>query len=197
MRLFKQICKKKNTKIHITEEWSYARPNEALAATIAKHLKIKNNIIHRAINETSLPCRFEIMQKNPLVILDGAHNPMKIKNVVHNLKGLTYATLYTMFGCSSAKDAQQMVRQLAKVTNEFIFTKPRGAGHTFYDPHALSRMTKLPKRVQPNPRSALPQALKKLKPQDALLITGSFYLAGELRKHWINERTVLTKRNHV
>ncbi|MBI2050521.1 MAG: hypothetical protein HYT31_01815 [Parcubacteria group bacterium] len=228
LKLFKKICRERNTKLHIIKPGPQVLPihpgnaqpsygsagagcsaesgapaalasatNISLAAAIARHLKIRNDIINQAISNTSLPCRFEIVQTKPLVILDGAHNPMKIKNVVHNIKHLTYATLYTMFGCSSAKDAQRMVRQLAKVANEFIFTKPHGSGHTFYEPKKLAAMAKLPKRVQKNPKRALSSILIKLKPQDALLVTGSFYLAGAIRTHWISERTVLTKRNHA
>ncbi|MEK7188926.1 MAG: cyanophycin synthetase, partial [Patescibacteria group bacterium] len=171
--------------------------NASLAAAIAKHLKIRDGIIYGAIAQTSLPCRFEIIQQNPLVVLDGAHNPMKIANVVHNAKQLTYATLYTMFGCATTKDAAAMVRQLERVTDSFIFTTPRGTAHTFYEPKKLAAMTALPKRVAPNPRTALKAALQKIKPDDCLLITGSFYLAGDLRKHWIPEKTILTKRNHA
>lgn len=241
LRLFKQICKEKNTKIHIIKEGSHAPPirpgnaqlklgsagagcsaeleghatptqrgvppnrertqlrsNEILATAIAKHLKIKDSVINDAINTTSLPCRFEIVQTNPLVILDGAHNPMKIANVVHNVKHLSYATLYTMFACSSAKDAHTMIRTLAQVTDAFIFTKAKAAAHTFYEPKALAAMARTtPKSVIPDPKRALQSMLKKLKPNDALLITGSFYLAGALRTRWISEKTVLTKRNHA
>ncbi|MDP3995547.1 MAG: Mur ligase family protein [bacterium] len=172
--------------------------NASLAAAVAAHLKIKDSIINQAISNTSLPCRFETIQQHPLVILDGGHNPLKIASVVHNTKQLTYGRLYTMFGCSSAKDAPRMVQQLAAITDAFVFTKPKGAGHTFYDPKALARLApRVKKQVVPDPKKALAVALKKLGPKDALLITGSFYLAGELRKRWISEETVLTFRNHV
>ncbi len=201
LRLFKKICKEKNTKMHVIKEGAYAptihpgnaqptyrrlargallnwmgiRPrfnggptesgtyaaltsttNASLAATITKHLKIPNDVINAAIAHTSLPCRFEIMQTKPLVILDGAHNPLKIQNVVHNLKGLSYATLYTMFGCSSAKDAPRMIRKLAAISGSFIFTKPTGAGYTFYEPRELARLSgPIKKQMIPNPKRAL------------------------------------------
>ncbi|MDZ4221703.1 MAG: Mur ligase family protein, partial [Patescibacteria group bacterium] len=194
LTLFKKIAKEKNTKLHIVKE----KNNAALATAVAAHLKIKDSIINQAISNTSLPCRFETIQQHPLVILDGGHNPLKIASVVHNTKQLTYGRLYTMFGCSSAKDAPRMVQQLAAITDAFVFTKPKGAGHTFYDPKALARLApRVKKQVVPDPKKALAVALKKLGPKDALLITGSFYLAGELRKRWISEETVLTFRNHV
>ena len=184
-------------------EWRNGCPrtsiNTSLATAIARHLKIPNAIISAAINETSLPCRFEIVQQNPLVIVDGAHNPDKIKNVVHNLKQLTYGRLYTMFASGALKDARSMLRQLSAISDGMTLTTVAGKGKVFYTPRELSRLTpsSAQKTIAQHPRAALKKALQKLQPNDCLLITGSFYLAGDLRKRWISERTVLTKRNHV
>ncbi|OJI07642.1 hypothetical protein BK004_00970 [bacterium CG10_46_32] len=229
LKIFKKICKEKNTKIHIIKEGMYASKrcagdahfvarmmersdpserrnahprtpaNASLASMVAKHLKISDRIIQDAITDTSLPCRFEIIQKNPLIILDGAHNPDKIKNVVHNLKHLTYGRLYTMFASGTLKDARSMVRQLARVSDIMMVTTVQGKGKTFYSPKELARFVPqgVKKTTVANPQAALAAILKKIKPDDCLLITGSFYLAGELRKRWMSEETVLTNRNHA
>jgi len=170
--------------------------NAALAASIARHLKIDDKIIERAVAQTALPCRFEIMQKKPLVILDGAHNPLKIKSVMHNLQSLTYGKLYTMFASAYNKDARQMLGQLIKEADEIILTQIVSQERKFWSATKLAKLIPSFKKkvIDPDPRAALKKALKKLKPQDALLITGSFYLAGELRKHWISEEEILRKR---
>jgi dihydrofolate synthase / folylpolyglutamate synthase len=226
LKIFKSICKKQHTKFHIVKgrhmlkiqkespsastqstlngslahaSLLYQNKNADLAASIAKHLKINDNIINDAIDETTLPCRFEIIQKNPLVILDGAHNPDKIRNVVHNLKYLTYDRLYTMFASGTTKNACTMIKQLGKVTNEFVFTTVKGKGRAFYKPNKLALFGKTfkNKSTESNPKKALARVLNKLKKNDALLIAGSFYLTGELRKHWISENKILNKRTHV
>jgi dihydrofolate synthase/folylpolyglutamate synthase len=180
---------------------SYSDPNDnaLLAATIAKHLRIKDKIINDAISTTTLPCRFEIIQKNPLVILDGAHNPDKIKNVVHNLKHLTYDTLYTIFASGTTKDASKMIKQLAKISDKLILTIVKGKGKSFYTPSELSQFAKSfkNKSLEKNPKKALTRILRKLNKNDCLLITGSFYLVGELRKNWISEDNILKNRTHV
>jgi dihydrofolate synthase/folylpolyglutamate synthase len=171
--------------------------NEALATSIAKYLKIDDDIITDAIQETSLSCRFEIIQKNPLVILDGAHNPMKIKNVVHNLKHLTYDTLYTIFASGTTKDASKMIKQIVKISDKLILTTIKDKDRTFYTPRELAGFAKSfkDKSLEKNPKKALASALKKLKKNDALIITGSFYLTGELKKYWISENTILKNRS--
>jgi dihydrofolate synthase / folylpolyglutamate synthase len=202
LKIFKDVCKKQNTKFHLISTDNIHRisdANASLATSIAHHLKINDLTINSSIRETSLPCRFEIIQKNPLIILDGAHNPDKIKSVVHNLKNLTYDTLYTIFCSGTTKDAQKMISQLTKVSNELILTTVKGKGREFYKPSDLARFTKSfkNKHIEQNPKKALASTLKKLKRNDCLLITGSFYLTGELRKHWISENNILNNRKHV
>ena len=207
LKIFKNICKAKNTKFHGVSPPPVSRrgpgggrvSNEALATSIAKYLKIDDDIITDAIQETSLSCRFEIIQKNPLVILDGAHNPMKIKNVVHNLKHLTYDTLYTIFASGTTKDASKMIKQLAKISDKLILTIVKGKGKSFYTPSELSQFAKSfkNKSLEKNPKKALTRILRKLNKNDCLLITGSFYLVGELRKNWISEDNILKNRTHV
>ncbi|MDP1709454.1 MAG: hypothetical protein Q8L21_01020, partial [Candidatus Komeilibacteria bacterium] len=66
-----------------------------------------------------------------------------------------------------------------------------------FSPEQLKKITPRFKgqiTIDNNPQHALKSTLKKLKPQDALVITGSFYLAGEARKHWMSEEKILTKR---
>ncbi|MAG29190.1 hypothetical protein CL632_03575 [bacterium] len=199
LKLFKDVCKRQNTKYHHIKSKGFDESNKKLASAIAHHLKIDDNTINDAITHTTLPCRFEIIQKNPLIILDGAHNPDKIRNVVHNLKNLTYDTLYTMFASGTTKDASKMLKQLAKVSDKLILTTIKGKGRNFHTASELNKFAKSfkDKSLEQNPKKALQRALKKLKKNDALLITGSFYLTGELRKNWITENNILKNRAHV
>jgi len=62
--------------------------NAILCIEIAKSLKISDKAIKNGLAKVKLPLRMEIMQKNPLIILDGAHNPDKMKTTVESLKHL-------------------------------------------------------------------------------------------------------------
>ncbi|PIS41759.1 MAG: hypothetical protein COT25_01300, partial [Candidatus Kerfeldbacteria bacterium CG08_land_8_20_14_0_20_42_7] len=46
-----------------------------------------------------------------------------------------------------------------------------------------------------NPQSALNLILKKAKGQDLVVVTGSLYLSGEIRSHWIPELHILKTHN--
>ena len=63
-----------------------------------------------------------------------------------------------------------------------------------YDITRLYR-SKLPIKVHIDPWKALKDALNELEKGDLLLITGSFFLAGELRTKWTNEEAILKTRS--
>jgi len=196
LSLCKGVCRKKHTAFHHIQAKPFQEANAALARAIAQHLGVKDDIIQKGISQTKLPCRFEMIQTNPLVILDGAHNPDKIKSVVHNLKHLTYKKLYTIFASSSTKNARAMIAQLARVSHDITFTGFEAAGRTAYPAKKLQSYApkNIPTGANDNPEKALRQVMRKIAQHDALLITGSFYLAGKLRKRWISEQAILHTR---
>lgn len=61
---------------------SYQKENAAIAIECAKILKISNDSIKTGISRAKNPGRFEIINKSPLIIFDGAHN----KNGMEGLK---------------------------------------------------------------------------------------------------------------
>ena len=229
LKLFKDTCKEKKAKFHLVSpkvsppvlrgglRGGYAdskiaihqQKNIALATAIVRHIGIKENIIKQGINHSKLPCRFEIIQKpakgwsssgrNPLIILDGAHNPDKIQSVVHNLKNLTYDRLYIIFASAENKDAKKMIKKIAKPAYKIIFTKFDCESKKAYTPKELYDFAKDFKNrsIEQNAHKALKTTLKKLKKNDILLITGSFYLAGELRKHFLSEEYILKNRTTI
>ncbi len=84
LKIFKTQAKK--TKSQLVKVDFKNHPNSELAKSMAKHLKIKKQFIEKGILKAKLPCRFEIIQKKPLTILDSAHNPDKLKYLTEELK---------------------------------------------------------------------------------------------------------------
>ncbi len=197
LALFRAVCRSRHTVMHPIAAPRFEDANIALAAAVARHIGISEAAIQRAQTRGLLPCRFEVMQQNPLVIQDGAHNPDKIRSVVHNLKSLTYRKLYTIFASSSNKDAAAMLRLIGNVSTVLVLTQFKNEARAAYAPETLKKLANHPQsRIERDPKRALREMLKKLTARDALLVTGSFYLVGELRKKWIPEGTIL-KTRHV
>lgn len=132
--------------------------------------------------EAQLPARFEIVQKNPLVIIDGAHNRAKIRYTAQRLKSLMFKKLHLVVALAANKERSILNAIPADFIYPTRFQNPErqcmNLGGLYTDSH-----------------QALDAALKAASPDDAILITGSFYLAGELRTRWYPEEHILIHRS--
>lgn len=148
-------------------------------------------------NTPPLPARLEIIQQGPRVIIDGAHNPAKMKATVTHIPRLkTRGKVHVIFGCKGTKDAPAMIKDLSTIADTVRITRfTRGHGKPA-NPLELQKFfpKKLPKQVFLFAQDALTDALRKAKKSDTILITGSLYLAGELRSHWRTEKQILKER---
>lgn len=147
-------------------------------------------------NTPRLPCRLEIIQENPRVIIDGAHNVAKMQATIAHVKRMRKGKVHVIFGCKGTKDAVSMAKEIAKVASSVRATRfTEGHGAPVNPVQVLKLFPKnLQKRAYLFPHDALTEALKAAKKSDTILITGSLYLSGELRTHWRSEKTILTER---
>lgn len=127
-----------------------------------------------------LPARFEIMQQKPIVIIDGAHNRAKMRYTAEQLKQLTYRKLHLVIALAANKD-RSIIDQIPA---DFIYpTRFQNPERTCMN---LGGYT--------DSQQALDAALAAAESDDLVLVTGSFYLAGELRQQWYPEKFVLEHR---
>lgn len=201
LKIFKNICKSKYTTFNkLTSRDNTGGQNELLATAIAKYIGIDDNSIATGIHNAKLPCRFEIIQEKPIVILDGAHNRSKVKSTTDHLKRINYKKLYLVIGIAKNKDSLSMLKQIIPQADVVYFTrfltKDRACAHP-KELLAISRAflkKEAETRVFLDPHKALSTALKNASREDAVLVTGSFFLAGELRKRWFPEEKILRTR---
>ncbi|MFZ2681874.1 MAG: Mur ligase family protein [Patescibacteria group bacterium] len=143
-----------------------------------------------------LPCRLETIQAQPSVILDGAHNAAKIKATVDYIKRTTTKPVHVIFGCKSSKDAKAMATQLSQIAANVTTTRYVNGYGKPENPAKLLNLfpAKLRRGGYLFPQEALAASLKLAAKSDTILITGSLYLAGELRSHWRTEKQILKDR---
>ena len=143
-----------------------------------KGYKIEEENIKRAIENVKWPCRFQILQKNPYIIVDGAHNVDGIKNLMKNLKKIFPDKKFSfLVGILKDKDYKNMVKILEKYTENIIFTKPNS--ERAIEPEILKEIVNNKKNVRiiEEPKKAY-EFIKKT--EENWLIFGSLYLAGEI-----------------
>ncbi|MFC1663049.1 bifunctional folylpolyglutamate synthase/dihydrofolate synthase [Patescibacteria group bacterium] len=200
-KIFQYQCRKKKSRYNLIAAGNnYQSANEALAQAIAGHLGLDNQAIHAGIKRTKLPCRFEVMQKNPLVILDGAHNEIKMKSTVSNLQNTKYRKLLLVVALAANKKAKAILNSVVPLADEIIITHFEITQRKSFHPQKLNELVKGLKRKQTkstimlDPNQAMQRALKKASKKDLILATGSFFLTGALRKHWYTESYILKNR---
>ncbi len=188
------------TFVRVPKGASHHLANALLAAAAAQLVGVPMDVIERVVSggagsgsagETTrrLPCRFETMQTQPTVIIDGAHNVAKMQTTIAQLPKNTTV----IFGCKEDKDAKLMLRALSKVATTIHTTRYTNGRGKPANPATLLAMVPKAKRGSAFlfAHDAVSYAVHNAKPSDVILTTGSLYLAGEVRTRWVSEEQIL------
>jgi len=127
------------------------------------------------------PGRLEVVSQQPLVILDGAHNPQAVETLQTELPALVQGKrVKLLFAVMHDKDWQSMVPILTQLATEVVVTRVQQARAE--DPAQLSSAFAplCPTRVMTDAKDACRQMLATAGPGDAVLIAGSLFLVGEV-----------------
>jgi dihydrofolate synthase / folylpolyglutamate synthase len=157
-----------------------------------RNFRITNENIVRGIAATRWPGRIEKLQSQPDIFLDGAHNPGAARELALFLEeNFSGRRIYLIFGAVRDKAVDEVTGTLFPLASEVIFTQPgnpravSAAQLADIAGHHAERFT-----VINDAEAALDAALSKARPEDAIFITGSLYLVGQLRHAWKQRRKV-------
>jgi dihydrofolate synthase/folylpolyglutamate synthase len=200
--LFERICQEQRAKFHaIPVKGSHLDANTALVRAIATAASVPEEAIKEGQAAVRMQCRFESVSREPLVILDGAHNRAKIRSTVSNLSRVSYKKLVVITGLSNMKkDARAVLEPLAACADHVIITAFGSSDRRSVHPDALLPIVQSHMRSTAtvektgSVESALQRARELAADGDCILVTGSFFLAGEMRKKWYPESRVLEAR---
>jgi dihydrofolate synthase/folylpolyglutamate synthase len=198
LKVIEKVCEEKNADLTIIEKSE--NPNQALATAVAEYFKIPVPAIKAGLLNTKLPARLEIMQDNPLVILDGAHNPDKIAFLTRQISQLNYKKLHLICALTNQKNPEHCFAELLPKADAIYCTRFLNPFRKVTPPETVAKRFKKHTRKSIktflDPEQALLAAKKKAKKGDLILITGSFFLCGDLRSHWIPNEKQLEKRTN-
>ena len=179
---------------------TFQAANGALAAAIARALPegaIEDAVIQRGFDATRFPGRMEIVQSDPLVLLDGAHNPQKIAGLAKNLALLfPERRIIGVFGVLESKNHVEMLGELTPYLSALVATAPK----VYAKPPVSAAQVAEEARGRlevveafDEPLEALQRALELAGPSDVVLVTGSLYLIGNVREHWYPTGKILAQ----
>jgi dihydrofolate synthase/folylpolyglutamate synthase len=123
--------------------------------------------------------RMELIQENPLVIFDVAHNISGIRVLLRELKSLTYNRLYIVFGAANDKDLSEVFDLLPKNAQYYFTQFSNMRSRTMEEWQAIVRKD-FTHQIFKTPRDAYQHATSHASKEDLVLVFGSFFLVGEL-----------------
>jgi dihydrofolate synthase/folylpolyglutamate synthase len=161
------------------------------------NLPVSAENIRSGLDGLVFPGRMEIVQEEPLVILDGAHNIHKMGALADTLVS-RYAdrSVTAIVGVLSTKDFNGMIERLAPVVSRWIATQPHVFGKPSTPPSEIVSCirnidTKADVRSFDQVSDALESILSEVAKDDLIIVTGSLYLVGEARERWFPTGEIL------
>ncbi len=172
--------------------------NCGLALAVLDRLKLhgydlpEDKVIAGLAN-TKLDGRMEQVWTEPRIIIDGAHNAASVAALIKALGAhVSYDSLVLIFGCGQDKDVRGMLKQVSLGADKIIFTRAKNNPRAEEPSDLLTRFNELSGKMAqtaPDLESALKLAARAVSREDLIVVTGSFYLAGEARKYFHDVQT--------
>lgn len=146
---------------------------------------IDQEMVEAAIAEVELPARFEIASHDPVVILDGAHNPDGARAAKETLD-TEFARLGSwvlVVGMLTGKDPEEMLEAIGAADfDAVIVTQPNWSrAIPATEIAAAADAMGITTEVVPDAVDALARARAVTADDDLVLVTGSMYVVGEVR----------------
>jgi dihydrofolate synthase/folylpolyglutamate synthase len=147
---------------------------------------IPADAIREGIAATVWPGRLEKLHSRPDIYLDGAHNPAAARELAGFWEQqFANRKIFLLYGALRDKAVDEIAGILFPQAAEVVFTEPR-------TPRAISaaQLGEIAAHhashsvVIADVEQALDYALGKAEADDAIFITGSLYLVGQLRHYW-------------
>ncbi|HYB69879.1 MAG TPA: folylpolyglutamate synthase/dihydrofolate synthase family protein, partial [Candidatus Bathyarchaeia archaeon] len=177
----------------------YQPSNALLAAAAARELGAGEPAIRAGLRWARWPGRFQILQRDPVVVLDGAHNPAGARALAASLRAYFPGEPVTfVLGILADKDARGILSALAPLAARVVLTastNPRAASPEALrallpgagSPVARQQVPSLPGlpvpslsvEIAPSPRAALARAIAATA-RGIVCVAGSLSLIGDI-----------------
>ena len=156
----------------------------AVKALRERGLNISESAVKEGFASAFFPARLEILKKEPIVMLDGSHNPDGVKALANALKeNMNGIKKIGIVGMLADKDVKTALGEIVSLFDEVITVSPN-------NPRKMSaeELAEIIRGygVQATPESdyekAYQEALLKAGNDKAVIVFGSLYLSGDMRK---------------
>lgn len=163
--------------------------NASLAITAVEaffEAALPEEVVSEAMADTMVPGRFEIVGRRPLVVLDVAHNPDGARAVMTTLRSdfTPSGRLVLVVGLQNGRSVSRFVEALDLGADACLVacTAPSLRGVPADDIAAAAARAGVVAEVCEPPTEAYQRALSLARPEDAVIVCGSFTIVGAVRE---------------
>lgn len=153
-------------------EGSFQQENLAVALRAVEELDELPDL-SEAFSDLEFPARMETVSRNPRWIIDGAHNPAALRKILPDLP----EEFACVFSALDSKPIKEMIRILEEKANKFYLTE--SGFQRAANPEEIAEHVSIEKEVMEDPGEAVKEALNS---ENTVVVTGSLYLAGDVKK---------------
>ncbi len=153
----------------------------AIAEARNSGLDVKEADIHAGFRSASWSGRFQILSRDPIIVVDAAHNrdsALKLRIALDDYFPGKPVTM--IFGASADKDIEGMLAELRPRVSRFAVTQanhPRSENPEVLAGFAHSHGVRV--EVFAGVQKALQWAMENSRPGEVILVTGSIFIVGE------------------
>ncbi|WP_436909287.1 dihydropteroate synthase [Halosimplex marinum] len=161
----------------------------ALVRRVADHLgtDVATEAVERGFRNAHWPGRFEVMDREPLVVLDGAHNPGGCETTAEVLGTFDYDEAHLVVGAMTDKDHRGIAAAFSDADlGRVVACRPDHdrAESAEVVARAFEAETDADVTTHEPVADALDRALDAAGPDDAVVVSGSLYAVAEARTRW-------------
>jgi dihydrofolate synthase/folylpolyglutamate synthase len=152
-----------------------------LEALVERGFTISKDNIEKGLAAVNFPGRMQIVRKNPLIVLDGGHNPGAAQRLKESLLEYFLPTnTILVIGLSGDKDISGVIDALSPIFSHVITTRadnPRSISPEKLVEEFVSRGIQTESSA--NVSEAITKAISIAAEDDLICITGSLFVVGE------------------
>jgi len=158
----------------------------ALEVLQSRGVALNAKCVALGLSRTQWPGRFQVLARDPLLVLDGAHNPASMRRLAEGV-GLFRrgADIVYVLGFSSDKDVRGAVVELLHTGGRFVLTRS-GQPRALEPRDVAVRLDGLGVQTvcESDSYAALWRARSMVGAEGTVVVAGSLYLVGEILSTW-------------
>ncbi len=157
----------------------------ALGELVARGWQIPETAVRRGLSAARCAARVEVVGRGPAVVLDTAHNAASVDSLLAVLaESFRAERRWLLMAATKEKDLRPMLERLLSAFDHVVFTRYQSNPRAV-EPDELARLAREISgktcAVETDPAAAWQKVRALAGPDDLICVTGSFFLAGEIR----------------